>query len=104
MIEFNVNHLITLRLENDESVIYVNEEKFLICKRLILNISTNPMGFFDKIQSIDEVVGFSNKKQEIPANVEFWAHCSNIQTWVENNYDTKYNYAHKEGFAEFINE
>ena len=49
MIEFNVNHLITPRLENDESVIYVNEEKFLICKRLILNISTNNINHYDEI-------------------------------------------------------
>ena len=89
MIEFNVNDFITLKLENDKTIIYVNEERFLICKHLIFNIPTNRIRYYDEIQSIDEIVGLSNKRQEIPPETEFWAHCSNLQAWSENNYDTR---------------
>lgn len=89
MTEFKVNNLITLKLENYKTIIYVKEERFLICKHLIFNISINKISFLDEIMSVDEVVGRSNKKQEIPPEVEFWAHCSNLQAWAENNYDTR---------------
>ena len=26
---------------------------------------------------------------QIDSEVEFWAHCSNLQAWAENNYDTQ---------------
>jgi hypothetical protein len=25
----------------------------------------------------------------IPPEIRFWAHCSNLETWGENNYDTR---------------
>ncbi len=33
--------------------------------------------------------GGEKKEIEIPAEVEFWGHSSNLQVWVENNYDTR---------------
>ena len=30
-----------------------------------------------------------NKAIKIPAEVEFWGHCSNLQVWYEKNYDTR---------------
>ncbi len=33
--------------------------------------------------------GGGKKDIEIPAEVEFWGHCSNLQVWVENRYDTR---------------
>lgn len=89
MIKFKINDFITVKLENDETVIYVKDEKFLICKHLVLNIPINEITSLDEIQSIDEIPDRQIQKQEIPPKVEFWGHCSNLQVWYENNYNTR---------------
>lgn len=55
------------------------------------------MKSFSEIESIDEVSEKLDRSLEpesgtqyiIPPKVEFWGHCSNIQVWNENNYDTR---------------
>lgn len=92
------------------TVIYMKDKRFKQCKYLLLNISVDNISSFDKIMSIDEAVEEirnrllkkNNKNneflendetydpsEEIPPEVEFWGHCSNMQVWVENNYDTR---------------
>lgn len=29
------------------------------------------------------------KVYKIPADIEYWGHCSNMQVWAENNYDSR---------------
>ncbi len=103
MKEFKINEYITLRLEKDETNIYVDNVKFLTCKYLLINIPIEQIEYFEEIQSIDEAsdtlgksleptVGFDgtfHRKNEIPPEIEFWGHCSNLQVWYENNYDTR---------------
>lgn len=89
MKEFKINDFITLKLENSKTVIYVSGKPFMQCKALIINIPTEEISFYNEIESIDDVI---DKSQEIiykiPAEIEFWGHCSNMQVWTENNYDT----------------
>lgn len=97
MKEFRVNQYITLKLEKNNTVIYVNGKHFDQCKFLLLNIPVNKYEDFNDIESIDEAAarldpkleGGGKKNIEIPAEVEFWGHSSNLQVWVENNYDTR---------------
>ena len=99
MKEFKVNDYITLKLEEGGTNIYVNGELFDQCKFLLLNIPVNEVHKYDEIVSIDEaadVLGWTEDGQEnIPTEVdlspetEFWGHCSNLQAWSENNYDTR---------------
>lgn len=51
---------------------------------------------FNQIESIDEAAERLGKSTEderliriVPPKVEFWGHCSNLQVWSENNYDTR---------------
>ena len=94
--EFKVNDFITLKLERSKTNIYINNEKFIQCKFLLLDVDLNDMIFLNELGSIDE---FSERSKnpfdirsshltEIPPEVEFWGHCSNLQVWVENNYNT----------------
>ena len=95
--EFKVNEHITLRLEEDKTIIYVDDEPFDQCKYLLLNIPVEEISSFDEIDSVDaaaERLDHSEepregKVQNIPPEVEFWGHCSNMQVWYENNYDTR---------------
>jgi len=114
--EFKVNDYITLKLEYVEAdidvapgwstVIYVKDKRFKQCKYLLLNIPVDDISSFDKIQSVDEAEEIRSRLlkenensywfedddesvEKIPPEVEFWGHCSNMQVWYENNYDTR---------------
>ncbi len=93
MQEFKVNDFITLRLQGNDTVIYIAGNRFLQCKFLLLNIPVDEISNFDEIDLIDEFVDNYNPSSElsisIPPDVRFWAHCSNLQTWAENNYDPR---------------
>ncbi|MFX1260345.1 MAG: hypothetical protein ACFFAN_21045 [Promethearchaeota archaeon] len=96
MREFRVNKNITLKLENNKTLIYVNGEQFNQCKYLLLNITLNEIKDLLAMESVDQLAenldssleGKKQQKFKIPSETEFWAHCSNIQVWYENNYDT----------------
>jgi len=117
--EFEVNKYITLRLEHVEkriieddlgppieikehweTVIYLNGKRFNQCKFLMLNIPVDDIKSLGEIESIDEAAERLDASLEdfnwdgqpqglIPPEVEFWAHCSNMQVWYENDYDTR---------------
>ena len=54
MKEFKVNRYITLKLERDETVIYIKQKRFDQCKFLLLNIPIESVIDFDETSSIDE--------------------------------------------------
>ena len=107
--EFKVNKYILLRLEGKKAVIFVNGKRFIYCKRLIINIPIKDIENYEEIKSIDEASELYNhylidnklyKEEngelypspyfyEILPETEFWGHCSNIQTWVEHNYNPR---------------
>ncbi|MHA1294930.1 MAG: hypothetical protein ACTSQJ_20030 [Promethearchaeota archaeon] len=97
MREFKVNDYITLKLENEKSIIYVAGEKFNQCKFLFL-INPQEKERQEEINSIDEaselLIGELEKRitpEELGLSPEeeFWGHCSNLQVWYEYNYDTR---------------
>jgi len=93
MLEFRVNDLISLKFENGQTNIYLDNELFRQCKFLLLEIPIDKVSSFDISDSIDEAVERLDKSMEqvpigIPTEVRFWAHCSNLQVWAENNYNT----------------
>lgn len=95
--EFTVNEYITLKLEGGRSNIYIKGRLFNQCKFLLLNIPVDKISSFDEIQSIDEAAEKLDRSLEgremgvfkIPPEVEFWGHCSNLQVWMETDYDTR---------------
>lgn len=96
MKKFRINDFITLKLEDNKTVIYVNGEPFNQCKYLLLNIPREKIHDVSEIDSIDEAAEILDYTMEenpikygIKPRVEFWAHCSNLQAWSEHNYDTR---------------
>ena len=108
MIQFKVNELITVKLENEKTIIYIANDPSWHCKFLLLSIPIDQISSFDEIESIDEAAVVLDKglepeiyennedndnefiqKRLIPPHVEFWAHCSNLQVWAENEYNTQ---------------
>ena len=103
--EFKINNYITLKLEDNKTVIYLGNDRFLQCKKLLMDIPLENIDSYDHIGSIDEAINLYNNSlgiqqkyneqdnknlnPELPPKVEFWGHCSNLQTWAEYNYDSR---------------
>jgi Leucine-rich repeat (LRR) protein len=113
--EFRVNKFITLKLEigmvkrwNDIQAeyiekkghlvqIYINGEKFRQCTYLLL-VNPHLKEGQSEINSIDEARELLRGDLEerltpedlgITPEEEFWAHCSNLQAWVDHDYDVR---------------
>ncbi|MEE9377304.1 MAG: Rab family GTPase [Candidatus Lokiarchaeia archaeon] len=96
-LEFRVNDYLVLKLENNRTKIYVGGRLFNHCKYLLLNIAKDEFRDYDEIESIDEAAerlddsihGVRFHEYHISPETQFWGHCSNIQAWYENEYDTR---------------
>ena len=94
MKEFQINQYLSLRLEDEKTVIYVDGQRFQTCKYLLLNIEPEKIRDYDEFESIDAAVGFYSQAHErnkhiLKPETEFWGHCSNLQAWTEYEYDTR---------------
>lgn len=109
MKEFKINNYITLKLEEEiiieeegiketKTNIYVKGEEFRQCSFLLIEIPIEKITLLNDIESIDEAEERLDASLEdddklfeykIPAETEFWGHCSNLQAWAENNYNTR---------------
>lgn len=95
--QFKINNYLTLRLERGASNIYVAGRLFNQCKYLLLDIPLSNARKFKNIESIDEAIeslsrgmeGGGRNSVNVSPQAEFWGHCSNLQAWAENNYDTR---------------
>ena len=96
MLKFTINKFLGLRLEDGKTNVYVNNELFIHCKYILLNITSDISEEFERIYSMDEAIERLDKYVEIPEDHKrklfpetiFWAHCSNLQVWYENEYNT----------------
>ncbi|MFO7797006.1 MAG: leucine-rich repeat domain-containing protein [Promethearchaeati archaeon] len=98
MPEFRINKFLSLILDGNQTIIYVKGVPFIHCKSLLITIPKDQVQNFDNINSIDEAeekyelldddMGYRNA--EISPETEFWGHCSNLQVWAENGYDTRF--------------
>lgn len=94
---FKVNQYITLRLEGGRTIIYVKDEPFRQCKFLLIDIPIKKIELLNEIESIDEAAEkldqapehITPDNKQLPLEDEFWGHCSNLQVWAENNYNTR---------------
>lgn len=95
--EYKINDFLKLSLESGNTNIYVGGKLFKQCKYLFLNIPVAKNADYNEIESIDEAAdkldhsmeSGNPKKYQLPPDVEFWGHCSNLQAWFENAYDTR---------------
>lgn len=99
MREFRVNEFIVLKLEEGRTVLYVDNKPFNHCKYLLLQIPIEHVNDLNDINSIDEAserlshilepYDDFERVEKIDPDTEFWGHCSNLQAWYENDYDTR---------------
>jgi len=95
--EFRINEHLKLKLIKGETIIFIDEIPFHQCKYLLLNLTQRDFNRFDHLDSIDEAFEIYNKIDKfhemhhnlIDPESEFIGHCSNLQTWYENDYDLR---------------
>jgi len=86
---------IELKLEDNQTNVYIDGDYVKTCMDLKIIIPNKNIKQFDHINSIDdlsELISDSDLNNEsiiISPEEEFWGHCSNLQAWVENDYDTR---------------
>jgi len=85
---FKINKYIALNLQHGKTVVLLGGSEFLVCKAVFVDINKDLDE--EKYNTIDEVVDDEDKRIFVPLNPkeEFWVHCSNIQAWAENSYNT----------------
>ncbi|MFW9877283.1 MAG: hypothetical protein ACFFG0_29685 [Candidatus Thorarchaeota archaeon] len=85
---YKINEYISLVLKDRKTIIFLGGSEFLICKAVFVDIDTNDKGFV--YDTIDEVIDDGANRIYVPISPEeeFWIHCSNLQAWAENNYNT----------------
>lgn len=91
---FKINEYLSLKLEDNQTNIYVKKKHFSHCKYLLFSFSHDELSEYEEIDSIDEIKNkydstHEGNKTKISPEVEFWGHCSNLQAWYEHNYDTR---------------
>lgn len=94
---FDVNEHITMKLEYNRTNIYIYGHKYFHCKYLLINIPIDEIDKYNRFESMDEVIEYTKQKNKgkepkartLKPETEFWGHCSNIQAWVENEYDLR---------------
>ncbi len=95
--KFTINKYLKLKLESGHTNIYVGGKLFKQCKFLLLDIPITSTTDYNEIESIDEAAEKLDHSMErgqprkyyISPDIEFWGHCSNLQVWYENNYDSR---------------
>ena len=93
---YSLNKYLSVRFEKDETIIFVKEERFDTCKCLLMSfpIDTITLKYKEEYQSLDDLTQqYENKKPPagfcIEPEEEFKGHCSNLQAWVDNDYNTR---------------
>jgi len=90
MKEFKINEFLTLKLEAGKTNIYIKEQPFMQCKCLFLNSHKRRTKNVSQIDIIYENEPFNATNiYWISEETEFWAYCSNLEAWFENNYSTE---------------
>jgi len=88
---FKINKYLELRLEGKETSIYIDNQKFRQCKLVVLNLPIEQFQSLEDLESVDELLAENysiSNNEKISSEDEFWVHCSNLQAWADNYYDT----------------
>lgn len=93
---FELNSYLSVRFRARKTVIYIKEEPFIACKYLFMNApSIKSIASFDSIDQMSEYLNGQLERELTREEIglspedEFWGHCSNLQVWVENGYDSR---------------
>ena len=92
---FKLNKYLSVRFEGEKTIIYIKEKPFIACKYLLMNAPVESINFFESIDQMSENLNaqlefeITSESIGLQPEEEFRGHCSNLQVWVEHDYDTR---------------
>jgi tetratricopeptide (TPR) repeat protein len=92
--EYKIDNYISLKLLFSKTIIYICDYLFLTCQKVALSLVPSEFDKFEDFKDIDDIIKYYKSKKTLQSEVlispeeEFWAHCSNLQTWAESGYNT----------------
>lgn len=92
MREFKVNEFISLILEDNNTIIYINGEEFIHCKGVVLDRTLDELTHTTSNLSIDqlaELAEYEPSGDSVSPETEFLVHCSNLSAWAKNDYNSE---------------
>ena len=82
------DYLEVVLTKNDKTEIWIKGEHFMQCSHVLTTIHTDEIENLLLLESVDDIKE-ANTPIVIDPKTRFFVHCSNIQAWVENNFDTR---------------
>lgn len=88
--------ILTVRLINGKTKIFVEEEEIMACRAVAISVSSSDLPELAEIESINDVIerihadaneGLAAEK--ISPELDFFVNCSNLEAWVLHDYDTR---------------
>ena len=96
---FLTKHLTVALNDQGKTIILIDGKEYTVCMRLVFNVYVEDIPKFASIKNIDDAVNVSEQisrkrgrtntelTYEISPEEEFRGHCSNLQAWVEYDYN-----------------
>ena len=95
--DYKINKYFEVKLEEGKTNIYICGHFFRHCKYILVDIERSNISMYSdsSIDDIAEYLGHDLEKKSksptrISPEVEFWAHCSNLEVWANNDYNSKF--------------
>lgn len=88
---FAINRYLNLKLKDKKTFIYVGDKEILVCKKVGVNITPRKIEDYLKYENVDDLEGLNYEIEEeikVSPENEFFVHCSNLQIWEANGYNT----------------
>ena len=93
---FRINDYISLILKDEKVNILIEGKEFMLCKGIAIKMPVEDILEIQNFNSVDDLITMYDKKleegkeheQDITPEIEFMVHCSNLQAWSENGYNT----------------
>ncbi len=91
------NVVLTIKLIEGKTRVFNDDKPLMLCITVPVEIPMENVGEFSEIESINDVLdayGYDDEEAfprgdlKITPELNFFVTCSNLQTWVENDYDT----------------
>ena len=84
--------VLTLKLIDGKTRIYIDEKEITSCITVAIELPEDDLPELTNIESINDVIDRYEEREVdeyITPEEAFWVHCSNLQVWVEHDFDTR---------------
>lgn len=82
------DYLEVVLTEDDKTAIYINGQHFIQCSHVLTTVHTDEIENIILLESVDDIKE-APETIVIDPETRYFVHCSNLQAWVENKFDSR---------------